>query len=355
VAVELELGEEAHVIGFELLRADLLWLPPLALVVLVVGVWGLRRRVHEMRRLVRPPRLAAFLPGYSRNRAWTRLFLAALALALIGFSALGPVRGFTQRDVVRRGLDIVVCLDTSRSMLARDLRPSRLERATREVVGLLERLRGDRCSLIAFSGDAREIAPLTHDRSTLRSLLGYVSPADNRRGGTDLATAIERALEMFDGRTGAHEAIVLLTDGEDLEGRAAELAGKARERGIGVYVVGIGTEDGGKIPVLDARGRESFLIGPDGEEVVTRLAGESLRAIAERTGGAYLSAESSPTPLEDLYTSRISKLEGRELEGGKRRIPHDRYQWSLALALACMLVECGLRERHVRRTNGGVS
>lgn len=335
--------------GVELLRPGLIGLALVAGLVLVAGLWGLARRRAEVARLVARRQLTRFLPGRAPGRAWARLSLATVALLLLAVSAAGPVRGYTEQEVARRGLDLVLCIDTSRSMLARDLRPSRLERAKREVLGLLEHLRGDRVALIAFSGDAREIAPLTHDRATLAGLLEFVRTEDNRRGGTNLAAAIERGLALFDGRTGAHEAIVLLTDGEDLEGRALELARTAAERSIRVYVVGIGTEGGGKIPVVGADGRETFLDGPDGEEVVSRLEDSSLRELARITGGEYLSAESSPTPLEDLYRERISRLEGRDIEGGRRRIPHDRYQWTLVLALACMLVEAGMRERRLGR------
>ncbi len=334
-------------IGFDFQRPQWLWLTLFALVILALGFFSLTRRRQALARLVVASQLGRFLPGFSRNRAVTRVMLAAGATFFLAVSVVGPVRGYTFQPVSSRGLDLVVCIDTSRSMLAQDLRPSRLERARREVAGLLDRLRGDRVALIAFSGDAREIAPLTHDRTTLLGLLDFVSPEDNQLGGTDLSAALSQALSLFDGRTGSHEAICLLTDGEDLEGRAAELAAAAAEAGIRVYIVGIGTEGGGKIPTVGPDGRGGFLTGPDGAEVVTRLDGTTLERLAQTTGGYYLSTEQSPTPLEDLYSARISKLEGRDLEGGKRRIPHDRFQWTLVLAVLCMGAEVGLRERRL--------
>jgi Ca-activated chloride channel family protein len=285
---------------------------------------------------------ARFLPAASPARVRARLVLGAAGLLFLALAALGPVRGFTYRAVSRKGLDLVVCLDTSRSMLAQDLRPSRLERAKREIRGLFDRLSGDRVALVAFSGDARDVAPLTRDRQTLEGLLAYVSPEDNQEGGTSLAAAIEHALSLFDGRTGAHEAIVLLTDGEDLEGQAASQAEEAAKRGIRLFVVGVGTEGGGKIPIVEQGGRSSFLKDESGQEVVTRLGRESLVALARRTGGEFLSAEESPTALEDLYRARITRLAGREIEGGERRVPYDRFQWPLALALACLLAEAAL-------------
>lgn len=336
-------------IGFEFLRPGLVGLLLLAPLALFIG-WGANARSRaELARWVSTRARARFLPGVSRGRAHLRLGLGAAGILFLALAALGPVRGYTYRAISRKGLDLVLCLDTSRSMLAQDLRPSRLERAKREIVGLLDVLHDDRVALVAFSGDARDVAPLTRDRGTLAGLLAYVTPEDNREGGTDLAAAIEHALALFDGRTGAHEAIVLLTDGEDLEGKAAAQAEEAVKRNIRVFVVGVGTEAGGKIPVLDEAGRSAFLRDPEGNEVVTKLGRESLAALAARTGGEFLSAEQAPTPLEDLYRARITKIEGREIEGGERRVPYDRFQWPLALGIAGLVAELFLRQRAPRR------
>lgn len=339
-------------IGFDFLRPTLVWLLLLAPLYLLVGWVGLSRSRAELTRWVVERHRARFLPGVSEARARLRLVLGAGAIFFLALAALGPVRGYTYRAVSRKGLDLVLCLDTSRSMLAQDLRPSRLERAKREIRGLMERMKGDRVALVAFSGDARDVAPLTRDRQTLEGLLGFVSPEDNQEGGTNLAAAIEHALALFDGRTGAHEAIVLLTDGEDLEGHAAEQAEEARKRGIRLFVVGLGTEAGGKIPVVEAGGRSAFLKDENGQEVVSKLGRESLKNLAALTGGEFLSAEDNPTALEDLYRARVSRLQGREIEGGERRVPYDRFQWPLALALACFLAELALGARPRSRDAG---
>ncbi len=328
-------------LGFDLLR------PWLAIAVLVgpllflVGVLGLRARARDRARLVDPHQELRFVPRFSRNRARLRVVLAASAAGLCALALIGPVRGYTLRDVQRRGIDIVICIDTSRSMLVQDLKPDRLSRARREVIGLLDKLQGDRAALCAFAGDVRDVAPLSHDRETLKAFVNTLNPDDNMRGGTDIGAALTRALELFDGRTGAHEAIIVLTDGEDLEGHGLEIAKQASARGIRIYVVGMATAVGGKIP----DGNRGFVKDEAGQEVVSRLGSESLTRIAEETGGAYLSAEASPIPLEELYEKRISRLEARELFAGKERIPHDRYQWPLVLAAACMLSESVLRER----------
>lgn len=332
--------------GFEWLRPE--WWPALVLapVLYLLGliVLGLRRRA--LYRLIEPHQVARFLPDWSPSHARFRVALSAVALAYLVLALAGPVRGYTLREVHRRGLDLVVCVDTSRSMLVEDLRPSRMARARREVRGLLRRLEGDRVALVAFAGDVRNVAPLTHDRATLGHFVEALSPRDNLVGGTDIGGALEHALELFDGRTGAHEAVLLLTDGEDHAGRGLEVAQQAARAGIRIFVVGMATTDGGKIPLEDRdRSASGFQKDKDGSEIVSVLDDASLRAIAEATGGAYLSVTDSPVPLEELYEKRISRMEARDLWAGRERVPHDRYQWALVIAFVCMVAEAGMRER----------
>ncbi|MBK7641561.1 MAG: VWA domain-containing protein [Planctomycetes bacterium] len=355
------MSRHASFLGFEWLHPAWAWALAALPLLLAFGVWSLRARARARLALVSARQQSRFLPLFSENRARMRLALACAGALFLALALVGPVRGYTLRDVQRKGLDLVLCLDTSRSMLVQDIKPDRLSRAKREITGLLNSLEGDRAALLSFAGDVRDVAPLTHDRETLDLFVDAQSPEDNLRGGTDIGGVLEKALALFDGRTGAHEAIVLLTDGEDLEGRGLEVARKAQQRGIHVYVVGMGTAQGGKIP--DGRG---FVRDEQGKEVVSALDGKSLKEIAEITGGAYLSAEGSAFPLQEIYEKRISKLETRELFAGKERIPHDRYQWPLVLGALCLLGSSGLRERRSReprvyapapgsRTLGGVA
>jgi len=334
-------------LGFEILHPA--WAVALLAVPLVfaLGWWALHARARARLALVSARQQSRFLPLYSENRARLRVALATSGALFLVLALLGPVRGFTLRDVQRRGLDLVLCLDTSRSMLVQDIKPDRLTRAKREIKGLLGALEGDRAALLCFAGDVRDVAPLTHDRETLQSFVDGQTPEDNLRGGTDIGGVLAQALALFDGRTGAHEAIVLLTDGEDLEGRGLEVARQAEQRGIRIYVVGMGTQLGGKIP--DGRG---FQRDEQGQEVVSALDGQSLQQIAELTGGAYLSAEGAAFPLQELYEKRIAKLETRELFAGKERIPHDRYQWPLVLGALGLFGASGVRERRSREKRG---
>jgi Ca-activated chloride channel family protein len=345
----VHLGQEVAVIavlGFEWQRPDLAPWTAMAPLLAALGLFSLAWRRRARARLADPHQLKRLYPGFSRSRALARVALAAGAALMLGLALVGPVRGFTWREVERKGLDLVVCVDTSRSMLVPDMGAgrTRLERAKQEVSLLLDRLQGDRVALVGFSGDARDVAPLTRDRSAARWFLSTLSPRDNRLGGTDLGTALTHALDLFDGRSGSHEAIVLLTDGEDLEQRGLEIAAEARARGIRIFVVGMGTSGGGKIP----EGAGSFTRGPGGQEVVSHLDSATLEAIAKETRGAYVSG-TTPLALEKLFDRYIANLEGRTYDQGREKIPHDRYQWPLVLALLCMLGEAALSESRPRR------
>ncbi|HRV81560.1 MAG TPA: VWA domain-containing protein, partial [Planctomycetota bacterium] len=187
---------------------------------IVVGAWlayGKSRRV--LREVLHPNQWSRRLAGNRPQAGRWRLVWGSLGLILLGIALLGPTQGFALLPVQRKGIDIVVCLDTSRSMLAQDVGENRLQEAKKELKSLMDVLQGDRMALVAFSGDVRQVAPLTRDMRTLAWFLDSLGPKDNRLGGTDLGGAIDSALELFDGRSGAHEAIVLVTDGEDLEGQ----------------------------------------------------------------------------------------------------------------------------------------
>lgn len=337
--------------GVDLLRPGLALALAVAAVPLVLCLWELPRRLRALQLVAEPRHLARVFPGLARaggegavlgwirRRAWSRAGLAAAGLALVGVAWMGPVRGFALVPVEERRIDVVVALDTSRSMLVEDVEPNRLERAKVEIGALLDAMTGERVSLVAFAGAARDVAPLTADLDTVRYFLERLSPEDNRKGGTDLGAALRLALDRFDEGGGSSEAVILVTDGEDLTGEGLAAAETARDRGIRVHVLGMGTAGGGKVP----DGEGGFVVDPDAEggasEVVSQLRSESLRAIAEATGGVYLEARGRVLPLEELHRRAIAKMEGRDIVDGKERVPRDRYQWPLVVALVLLVME----------------
>jgi len=329
-------------LGFELLRPEFaLAVLGAVLLVLLAGAWLRRGRRRELERLADASLWPRLFPERWPVGLVLRVLLGAGATLALGLALLGPVRGFTLVPVQRRGVDVVIALDTSRSMLAADDEPDRLRRAKREIEALLQKLQGERAGLVAFAGAAWDVTPLTRDLDTVRWFLRRLSPDDNRTGGTDLGAALEFATRRLGETEGSTQVIVLVTDGEDLGGEGLVAAREAAGRGAKIHVLGLGTEGGAKIP--DGRGR--FVRDDAGQEVITRLEDATLRAIADATGGIYMRAHGSVLPLEQLYERVIAREVGRDVVDGKRRIPNDRYQWPLALGLALLLVELAARER----------
>lgn len=267
---------------------------------------------------------------------------AGLLLALVAVSQ--PRWGVDLRRAELRGIDLLVCLDVSRSMLAQDLRPSRLQRAQQEIRALSGHGQGDRLGLVAFAGEAKLIAPLTQDMASFAELVDLANPTSVELGGTDLGAALEIAVSALENLQGDHRSILLITDGEDLEQRGLAVAELCRERNITVHSMGIGSRLGSKIPLTDDGG-EIFLRSRSGEEVVSTMDAAGLRRISEATGGGFIDASTSPSPLIDLYDEHIRPIAQRAFESDTRRERKNRFQWPLLAAFLLWIVELCLTDR----------
>lgn len=267
---------------------------------------------------------------------WRSLRLAVLLL--LGLLCwMDPRSGEETIATERRGLDLLVCLDTSRSMLAGDMEPTRLQRALQDVRALLAKLSGgDRIGLVVFAGAARIAIPLTHDVDSFRGLLAEVDTDLVKVGGTDLAAALRRAQEIADPDNRATTVVLLLTDGEDLAGAGRQAAGELKDAGLVVHAVGYGSALGSKIPVVQ-QGQQEFLRDKAGQEVVSRMDPESLRKLAAATGGEFVRAEALPLPLNELYEKRLLPMQKRSYEAGAATQKQARYQWVLLPLLLLML------------------
>lgn len=241
--------------------------------------------------------------------------------------------------VERRGLDLIVCLDTSRSMLAADMEPTRLQRALRDVRAVLPELQGgDRVGLVVFAGEARLQIPLTHDLDSFRGLLDEVDTDVVRRGGTDLAAALRKALQLADLEQARTTAVLLLTDGEDLAGAGQQAATELAAKGLVVHTIGYGSSLGSKIAVEEG-GTQAYLRDKAGQDVVSRLDPDSLRKLAAATGGEFVRAEAFALPLNELHGKRLVPMEKRSYEAGEESGKQARYQWVLLPLLLLLLWE----------------
>jgi Ca-activated chloride channel family protein len=247
--------------------------------------------------------------------------------------------------VQREGIDLIVAIDTSRSMLATDVKPNRLARAKLAVQDLLAQLGGDRIGLVAFAGSAFLQCPLTLDSGAFSQSLEAIEAGIIPRGGTSLSAAIDASLEAFEGRQAEHQALVIITDGEDLGGDLDEAIKRATDRGVKIYTVGIGTSEGELIPLEHG----GFVKDRKGQVVKSRLDETTLQKIATDTGGAYLHATDTAFGLAELYRDYIATMEKRELASTLERRYEHRYQIPLALALVLLVVEAVLGDRRIER------
>jgi Ca-activated chloride channel family protein len=330
---------------------NLLWLLP------ILGgglVWQLRRRRTRLHRFVSGTLAARFIADFSRGRAAARaLFLAGFFL--FGILALArPQWGVRQDTLRRQGVDVVLALDTSFSMNAEDVAPDRLGKAKSEIRGLIRRLGGNRIGLVAFSGAAIVQCPLTMDYGAIDLFLDVADTGLIPEPGTSLAAAIQTSTRAFIAGERKYKALVLFTDGEDLEGQVQQSVARAREAGIVIYTIGVGTTEGKPIPIRDAKGDiMEYRKDPEGQIVVSRLDERSLADISAGTGGRYFRATTGEGELDEI-SDEILHMERKQLESSVFQNRAEQFQYPLALAILCLLGESWVGERR-RPTAGWLS
>lgn len=311
---------------------------------LLPGVAGLLVYAHRKQRaaaenFAEPSRLPNLIPAAGRTRSVLRAmaFLTGLALLITGLAR--PRWGVYFEKVQSRGVDLFVLLDVSRSMLADDVTPSRLERAKSDIRDLLPYLTSDRVGLVVFAGAAVVAVPLTTDQGFFLSALEEVGPGSAPRGGSLIGDAIRKSLESLEPRADRDQVLVLITDGEDHDSFPGEAAKQAAERAVKIFTVGLGdTEEGRRIPVRDDRGGSSFL-KQDGQEVWSKMDEKLLQEIAVTTGGAYIPAKTRAYDLGEIYRDHLAQLTRGEIATEKRKRYGERFQIFLVLGFVLLLFE----------------
>mgnify|MGYP001580330609 CR=1 FL=1 len=317
------------------------YIPALALtfaVVVLFYVWMFRRRRSLMRRFADKRLIDGITPNVSYGRKVFKTVLVVLALGLLFITMARPQWGFEWQEVKRTGLDILIAIDVSKSMVTKDVKPDRLERSKFAVKDVVKKLAGDRIGLIAFSGSAFLQCPLTIDYNGFLMALDDLNTATIPRAGTSIASAIKEASDIFGGPDKKFKALVIITDGEELEGDALAAAREAAKSGIRIYCVGVGTSEGDLIPTVNDSGDRSFLTDKAGNAVKSRLNEQVLKDVALSTGGSYVKATQAEFGLSLLYDTCISKLEKRELESKMKKRLEERYQIFLALAIVLLFI-----------------
>ncbi len=322
----------------------LIWLVPALAVLYLYGFGRKRRALSAFMDLGLAPQLS---PHMSRIRPWLKAGCMIGAAACFIFALMQPQWGKRWQDVPRRGRDMMILLDVSRSMLVEDITPNRLERAKsdiKDLVQILHREGGHRIGLVAFAGRASLQCPLTLDYAFFLQKLNAVGPHTAGRGGTLIGDAIRQALHAFGTLAHNYKDIILITDGEDHESFPLEAAQAAAEQDISIYTIGIGDpETGSRIPVQTDGGERTY-VRYDGRDVESRMRENLLLQMAERTGGAYVPAGVRAIELDRIYTDYIAPKARRHLDVAARERYVHRFQWFILAGLLLLGIEICLPE-----------
>ena len=278
----------------------LLLLIPLAIVIYQYACY---RRKRNIKRYGDPELTARLIPSYSTTRSSVLFWISLVALALLIVALARPRYGKGKTTITTRGVEMVVALDISNSMLADDIKPNRLEKAKRLIKRLAEQLKGNKVALVVFAGDAYVQLPITDDYISIEMFLESISTNLVSRQGTDIGAAINLASRCFTPNDKIGKAIVLITDGENHEGGAEEAAKAAAESGKKVFILGIGTTKGGRIPLSDG----NFLRDREGQVVVTKLNEEMAMKIAEAGNGMYLNVDNT-NEAQKILSDQLDKM-----------------------------------------------
>jgi len=306
--------------------------------------WAGRTRQRLLTQFIQARLLPALTVGISATRQKISVGCLVLAVVCLILALARPQWGFDWQEMKQRGLDIVVAIDTSKSMLAEDIAPNRLARAKLAALELMQRARSDRLGLVAFAGSAFLQCPLTIDDSAFRQSVEALNVNIIPQGGTAIAEAIETALTAFK-EGDNYKVLVLLTDGEDHDSGALEAAEKAAKAGMRIFTIGIGKEEGELVRIKDARGTSDYIRDEQGNVVKSHLNEPLLRQIAGATEGGFYLPLRGATAIDTLYDQGLAKLPKSQHQEKFVRRYHERYHWPLAVAIVLLLVEMLFPER----------
>lgn len=324
---------------------NLLWMIP---ALTIFFIWARKKKQKLMEQFCD----SALIPKLSgpklRRKQRNKAALTILGVSFLILALTQPQWGFEWEDLKQEGVDIIIAVDVSNSMLAEDIKPNRLERAKRKILDLIQMLDGDRIGLVAFAGTSYLQCPLTLDYSAAEIFLDSIDTDLIPIQGTAIGGAINTAAKAFSQVEKKSKALILITDGEDHEGKALQEAREAKKQGIKIFTIGIGQAMGAPMPSLKNGG--GFKKDKSGEVVVSKLDETVLQKISLETGGSYVRSVTGDMDLNKIYREDIKeRIEKKELKTTRKKLWQDRFQWLIFLALACLTLERAIREKQDKR------
>ena len=318
---------------FRFAHIELLYLLALIPVLAIIFALMMRRRRKLMERFGNIELLKELIPAYSPMRLRLKLWLWLIAFACLVVAAARPQLGSKLREEKAKGVEMMLVVDVSNSMLAEDFEPNRLERTKYAINKLFEGLHQERVGMIIFAGEPKVQLPITSDYRMAQIFTKRISPTLIQEQGTDIGKALELASLSFSSNSGQSRVIVLITDGENHEQSIDPVVQMAKQEGIRIYCIGIGTPEGAPIEI-----NGEFIKDEDGEMVVSKLGEQMLQQIASATEGAYVRASKQSIGLEEIVKG-INQMEKSELTTVRYEEYNEQYQYLIAVALALLLLD----------------
>lgn len=310
-----------------------------------VFIWAERRSASRLREFISPHLLPRLTGTVDKFRRWLRFSFVLVALAFATASLAQPRWGHTFEEVKRKGLDLLIAVDTSRSMLSNDVPPNRLQRVKLAVHDLISELQGDRIGLIAFAGRAFLQAPLTIDYDAVSETVNDLDTSTIPEGGSNISEAIALAGQTFGKSAIGNRALIVFTDGEELSGDAVKAAKAASEAGVRIFTIGVGTPEGSLIPVRGEDGSSAFVKDGKGQVVKSKLDEKRLRELAEATNGRFLLLDNSQRTMRELLTEGLGRMQAGEIDARLSPRPIERYQWPLSVSALALALSLLINER----------
>lgn len=335
---------------FRFAQPEYLYLLLIVPLLVMLFIWNTIRRKRKLQSFGDPELLAQYMPNVSMVRPQFKFYIQILALVLLIVALARPQFGVKEQTVKRQGMEVMVALDVSNSMLAQDVAPSRLGRSKQLLSKIIDDMREDKVGLVVFAGDAYTQLPITCDYVSAKMFLSSISPSLVARQGTAIGSAIDLSIKSFGAESTASRAIILITDGENHEDDAIGAAKLAKEKGIQVFVLGVGKPEGSPIPL---EGSMSFRKDKDGNVVVSKLNEEMCRQIAQAGGGMYLRVDNTNAAQRTLQ-KELGKLAKSELETRVYSEYNEQYQSFVILALILLVIEFfifGRRNKRLSKIN----
>jgi Ca-activated chloride channel family protein len=332
---------------FRFANPEYLYLLLLLPVMTAIFVFDQVRRRNSLKKLGESAMIGRLIPEISRIRPVIKFIFLLIGISAIIIMLARPQFGSRLEEVKKQGVEVIIALDVSNSMLAEDIQPNRLTRAKQAISKLVDNLENDKIGLIVFAGDAYTQIPITTDYISAKMFLSTINPDMVPKQGTAIGAAINLAERSFSPGEGKSKAIIIITDGENHEDDPVSEAEAASKAGIVIHTIGIGSTEGVPVPVTTG-GRRDYLKDPEGATVITKLDEDILKKIAISAGGNYIRASSSSIGLDEIF-SDIKKMKKDELESTMYTEYNDQFQIFAAIALFFLILEIIIMDRKNRK------